>query len=162
MSLSFELPVGPSRVVHAATAWAHLCGLAGAALLGLDLHHAGRSWAGVAVACVALLATALSWSRSVRRLAAGRLAVDDDGAAQWQAQPARGAIPFEPLRWHTIGPLAWIDGASGDRRVRLLLGRDRAGDADWRRLQAWLRWMDRGGRRRMDLESAGAAPISST
>ena len=165
MSLSFELQIGPSRVVYATMACAHLCGAAGAALLGASLYLAGQPWSALAIVAGGALAALLSYRRARARLRRGRLAVGTDGAANWRdAPPAQGASrgprPFEPLRWHGIGPLAWIDGVSGGRRLRLLSGRDLASDAQWRQLHAWMRWMDRGGARREHLESAASGPIS--
>ncbi len=165
MSLSFELQVGPSRVVRATHALAHLCGAAGAVILGASLYLAEQPWSALAVAIAGPLAALISHDRARSRRTHGRLVVGADGAAQWRETPAAPgrpfeSQPFEPLRWHSIGPLAWIDGVSGDRRLRLLSGRDLATDAQWRQLQAWLRWMDRGGASREHLESAASGPIS--
>ena len=85
----------------------------------------------------------------------------DRGVGGASAAPAApNVLGFQALRWHSIGPLAWVDGTAGGFRVRLLIGRDAVSATQWRRLHAWLRWMDRGGASRHHLESAGATPIS--
>lgn len=166
MSLAFELQLGRSRILRATLASAHLCGVAGAVMLGVSMHLAERPWSGLAIAAAGILAALLSYRRASGRLSAGWLAVGADGAARWREAPRVPRQPpewlaFEPLRWHSVGPLAWIEGVSGERRLRLLSGRDLATDAQWRQLQAWLRWMDRGGASREHLESAAVDPISS-
>jgi hypothetical protein len=163
-----ESRIGETPVLRTVLVSVHLCGVAGAFALALNLVLAGRPWTGLSLAACASLLAVASWGRAVSRLRTGRLIVDAAGAAFWQDHACReDEAPFRPLCWHSIGPLAWIDGMAGHRRVRLLIGADLLPDTDRRRLLAWLRWMDRGGASREHapgrepLELSADAPISA-
>ena len=167
MAHRVEIRIGESPALRTVLISVHLCGVAGAFTLALSLALAGRPWTGLTLAACASLLAVASWRRAMSRLCTGRLIVDAAGAAFWKDHASRDdEIAFRPLRWHSIGPLAWIDGMAGRRRVRLLIGADRLSDTDRRRLLAWLRWMDRGGASRdhalsrEPLELRADAPIS--
>jgi hypothetical protein len=156
-----EIRIGESPALRSVLVSVHLCGVAGAFTLALNLALTGRPWTGLALAACASLLAVASWRLAMSRLRTGRLIVDAEGAAFWQDHACReDELQFRPLCWHSIGPLAWIDGMAAHRRVRLLIGADLLSDTDRRRLLAWLRWMDRGGASREHLEFCAGAPTS--
>ncbi len=154
MSVAFEADAGWSGALRRAVFAAHLSGLAGAAAIAQLLAAGGRPWLASASALCACTAIALGLRRAGGAVQAGHLSVDASGAARWQS-PDGPCEPLEPQRWLRVGALVWIDARAGGRRVRLLLGRDRFPDeAAWRRLLAWLGWLDRGGRGETPLQNA--------
>ncbi len=167
MAHRIEIRIGESPALRTVLVSVHLCGVAGAFTLALSLALAGQPWTGLTLAACASLIAVASWRRAMSRLRTGRLIVDAAGASFWQDHAGpEDEVPFRPLCWHSIWPLAWIDGMAGHRRVRLLIGADLLSDAGRRRLLAWLRWMDRGGASREHapsrepLELRADAPIS--
>lgn len=154
MTVAFEAAAGWSRALRRAVLAAHLTGLAGVAAIAQLLAASGRPWLAVASALVGCAGFALGLWCARRAAQSGRLSVTATGAARWQ-RPGGPIEPLEPLRWLRLGTLVWIDARAGERRVRLLLGRDRLpDDATWRRLLAWLVWLGRGGRSETPLQNA--------
>lgn len=141
----FEVPAGRSVALRRAILAAHATGVAGGLLLAALLARSGHDGAAAAVLLAAGILVSLSWRRASRAARSGTLSVADRGTARWAGVDGVAAA-FEPRRWCVLGGLAWIDGRAAGRPTRLLLGRAEAGDGAWRRLMAWLRWMDRGGR----------------
>jgi len=150
----FEVPAGTSATLRRSILAAHITGMAGIVLLVALLAGAGHIGTAVASLAAGGALVALSWRRVSRTGLPGTLAVADRGSARWTVGAV--AAEFEPSRWCVLGGLAWIDGLAAGRPTRLLLGREEAGDAAWRRLMAWLRWMDRGGRPRPEPLETGA------
>ena len=162
MSLAFHLRVEPSPAGSALIRAAHVVGVAGAALAGAYLQQQGATVAAALVIVWVVLAVRVSADRARRRAPLGWLSVDDAGRARWAragADPVAdpGAVPgadaarvppgepFVPAHWFRFGPVTWLGGRAGPRPVHLLLGADRSPDESWRRLSAWLHWLERGG-----------------
>lgn len=114
----------------------------------------------ISVALVAFTAAAaIGWRRRVRNLPAsptdhqvaesGLLRIAADGHIWWQADGRRASLPLQPLRWYAGRRVTWIHASAspGTARLQLLLWRTSAADAEWRKLQAWLVWRERGGSR---------------
>ena len=144
MPAGFEVPAGDSRSLRRAVRAAHLTAAAGVALLCAAFASSGRPWLAAALAPALGAALAITLRRTARGGQHGLLSVCCGGAARWLADGAQPQA-LEPLRWSVLGDLVWIEGRAGGRRVRILSGREEIGDRGWRRLLAWLRWMDRGG-----------------
>jgi hypothetical protein len=166
MSVAFEIEVAPSRVVallHAST-WA--LPAAGALLAAVQCAW-GPTWLLPQTGSIRLLlATALLAAAAVLARRAwldlraasvpfpGRvLAVCEAGEPAVAVVPGR---PPEPSRLRASCRLPGLillvlspsgsgsGGWSGASTVTLLSGRDGLPDEDWRRLNVWLRWMERG------------------
>lgn len=146
MPLAFELASAGSRQVRRLVLAAHAIGFAGVVLSAVQLADAGQTFAAASALGGGLAALAWSGRRAAKALAGGVLRVDSVGHAQHSGLPGAPAV-FEPTRWFSAMGVAWIEGRAGARSVSLLLGSDTAGEADWTRLQRWLRWLDRGGAR---------------
>ena len=149
MSLALELDVRRTRSVSALLASVWLAGMAGAAVTCLYLVQQSQFLlAGLLIALAGGgLPAAVVAARA--RLAHGRLAVDEQGRASWsgpEGVPATHAVI--PVRWFAGATVVWIRINPCSRpaaRYDLLLGRDGTSDEQWRRLRAWLLWLERSG-----------------
>jgi hypothetical protein len=170
MSVAFEIEVAPSRAHARTVAAIRAVPAVGAALVALQVAGGPTVLAGdeplaraLAVALGASLAVVLSVAALLawRRPAAPGaplgtvLAVDAAGEATLRAPGAAAPRPVSlkascrlpGLTVLILAPyLLHSPEGRGARMTTLLLGRDAMPDDAWRRLHAWLRWLERGRR----------------
>ncbi len=143
MTIAFELHAAPGAVVRALR-MAVVAPAAGGFALAAWL--APPPWPGVLLAA-APFACAAAWWRGGRRLAWGRLCVDPEGQARWQARGRpRAAESVRIERWWASEHLVWIrfSGRAAGVPHDLLLARGAFEPAQWRSLRTWLTWLERG------------------
>ena len=169
MGVAFELEVARSRlaarvaVVSALLPAAALL-IVGARIAGgptLPLDGSTPTLRALSAGAALAGAAALAWSAARARRAPAQgvpigtlLRVDAHGAAALGAGGARSApVPVVPRGWWSRAGLTLLvlapygrSGAHGApaRPITVVLGRDAMTDEAWRRLQVWLRWLERG------------------
>ncbi|HYF58260.1 MAG TPA: protein YgfX [Burkholderiaceae bacterium] len=165
MSVAFRVEVTPSRRAARLAAACRAVPIAGLSLAALRFAEgptlmldAGPA-AGLAAsaACLATAAwLAVGGVAALRRAGrppdgpAARLEVDADGEVRWCASADATASRMVLHGWWGLPGLTWLvltqyPRTSGSARpIVLVLGRDAVPEAAWRRLNVWLRWLDRG------------------
>jgi len=145
MPFAFHLRAAPTvgvRTLHASTV------ILAATSFALAAWLAPPAWAGAWLVC-GVAAGWAAWRYGGRRLSWGRLSVDETGGGCWQAQEdaaGEGARIVRIERWCATEHLVWLrfaEAGEGGRRDTLI-ARDACSAEQWRRLRAWLTWLERG------------------
>ncbi len=168
MGVGFSIPVARSAAEARWRALVHLPPVAGLVLCAVDLAtgpfpglpELPPAWRWAAAAACAIVAAGLAIAgaaalrpRPRRRPPAADLLVDEDGRPALRRVPASAAAPMTLIAWCRLPGLTllvlapYLPQPSSGRPARpatLCLGRDGMPDDAWRRLQVWLRWIERG------------------
>jgi hypothetical protein len=148
MSMQFGIDVRKTKAYRAVVLFVHAVGATGVLVLAASLGRDDNGLAALAALLLGTLAILWSWRAQAARGAQGILSVDDAGRARWHDRRSGALCSVMPDRWFVAGSFVWLAlaDASG-RRFELLMFPDTAEGDAWRRLNAWMVWISRGGGR---------------